>query len=85
MNVEADDAGRLRAFRQRFGRGWDARTVTEKETEDKEQDGGEFEEEQDGDLLDLITGYGQEAEKGGTAKGVPRGKEKKVKGEGDER
>ncbi|KAA6415570.1 MAG: 54S ribosomal 36 protein [Lasallia pustulata] len=27
MNVEADEAGRLRAFRERFGRGWDAQTA----------------------------------------------------------
>lgn len=24
MNVEDDEAGKLRAFRERFGRGWDA-------------------------------------------------------------
>ena len=24
MNVEEDEAGKLRAFRERFGRGWDA-------------------------------------------------------------
>lgn len=27
LNVEEDEAGRLRAFRERFGRGWDAETV----------------------------------------------------------
>ena len=27
--MEEDEAGRLRAFRQRFGRGWDAETVVE--------------------------------------------------------
>lgn len=28
-NVEEDEAGRLRAFRRRFGRGWDAEAVDE--------------------------------------------------------
>lgn len=27
--MEEDEAGRLRAFRQRFGRGWDAETAAE--------------------------------------------------------
>lgn len=28
-NVEEDEAGRLRAFRKRFGRGWDAQAASE--------------------------------------------------------
>lgn len=31
LNVEEDEAGRLRAFRARFGRGWDAEAVEEGE------------------------------------------------------
>lgn len=31
MNVEEDEAGRLAAFRARFGRSWDANTPTEEE------------------------------------------------------
>ena len=31
LNVEEDEAGRLRAFRERFGRGWDAEAVNEGE------------------------------------------------------
>jgi hypothetical protein len=31
-NVEADEAGRLRAFRNKFGRGWDAEAVEEDDT-----------------------------------------------------
>ena len=31
LNVEEDEAGRLRAFRERFGRGWDAEAVEEGE------------------------------------------------------
>jgi hypothetical protein len=27
LNVEEDEAGKLRAFRERFGRGWDAETT----------------------------------------------------------
>lgn len=32
-NVEKDEAGRLRAFRERFGRGWDAEGTVEEEAE----------------------------------------------------
>ncbi|KAB8532586.1 hypothetical protein FH972_025531 [Carpinus fangiana] len=31
-NVEEDEAGRLRAFRRRFGRGWDARSAEGEES-----------------------------------------------------
>ncbi|MCJ1478429.1 hypothetical protein MMC13_007109 [Lambiella insularis] len=82
MNIEADEAGRLRAFRQRFGRGWDARTVVE--DEDLDQDGEDEEqspEEQDGGLMDLISNYGQETEKEGTGKGAREEKEKGGKAE----
>lgn len=85
MNIEADEAGRLRAFRQRFGRGWDARTVVEDEDMDQGgQDDEQSPEERDGGLMDLISNYGQEAEEEGTAKGT-REKEKAVKGNGGER
>lgn len=46
-NVELDEAGRLAAFRERFGRGFDAAT-TEEATKGGETDGG---------YADLITGY----------------------------
>lgn len=62
--MEQDEAGRLRAFRTRFGRGWDldAATATE-EGEEKEgemkADGegreAEIQEEED-NLMDLISG-----------------------------
>ncbi|KUJ21367.1 uncharacterized protein LY89DRAFT_639367 [Mollisia scopiformis] len=42
-NVEQDEAGRLRAFRERFGRGWDL---------DSEVGGGD----EGGSLMDLISG-----------------------------
>ena len=90
MNVEADDAGRLRAFRQRFGRGWDAQTNVEEEDMEAEgesegQGGAGFAEEDDSNLMDLISGYGQEAEKAGKAEGVRENKEKSGKGKGGER
>lgn len=49
-NVEEDEAGRLRAFRKRFGRGWDA------EKRDEEDDAGDDDGE-DAGLVDLISGY----------------------------
>lgn len=77
MNVETDDAGRLRAFRDRFGRGWDAKAVGEVGgTEDEDgdgDDGGEEGEEEEDSLLDLIGGYREgkvvEGGKGGKDKG----------------
>jgi len=48
-NVEEDEAGRLRAFRQRFGRGWDAETAAE---ESEEGADGSAEDS----LMDLISG-----------------------------
>lgn len=38
MNVEEDEAGRLAAFRAKFGRSWDANTPTEEEVKKKEDD-----------------------------------------------
>ena len=55
MNVEADEAGRLRAFREKFGRGWDAKSSQEADSE------GDLELEDDDNLLDLISGYGKES------------------------
>ena len=86
MNFEADEAGRLRAFRERFGRGWDARTnVEEEEAEEGEREEAEDGDEQKGGLMDLISGYRQEAEKQGTAEGEREEKEKSSKGTGEEK
>ena len=68
MNMEEDEAGRLRAFRNKFGRGWDAETVRENKGEEI-MEGEEAVDEEEESLLDLITGYGQEAENQGRAKG----------------
>ncbi|KAE8351924.1 hypothetical protein BDV28DRAFT_10395 [Aspergillus coremiiformis] len=71
MNVEEDEAGRLAAFRAKFGRGWDAKTPTEEESsktpEQMDQKAeaaarAAAEEEEDDNLLDLISSFGQEEE-----------------------
>ncbi|KAK3671377.1 hypothetical protein LTR78_008655 [Recurvomyces mirabilis] len=79
LNVEEDEAGRLRRFRRRFGRGFDADGGIEEggdgngETAQGEQ--GQDQTQQDDSLLDLIAGYGQAAaEKAGAVAG---GKEEK--------
>ncbi|KAL4933862.1 mitochondrial 54S ribosomal protein bL31m [Aspergillus undulatus] len=68
-NVEDDEAGRLAAFRAKFGRGWDATApapVEEKagkETKDSEEArkaAAKEAEEEDDNLLDLISSFGQE-------------------------
>lgn len=41
MNLEADEAGRLRAFRGRFGRGWDTKRGKEIEVDDDGVEVGE--------------------------------------------
>ncbi|PVH88984.1 hypothetical protein DL98DRAFT_477750, partial [Cadophora sp. DSE1049] len=48
-NVEQDEAGRLRAFRKRFGRGWDGETL------------GKGREEAEESLMDLISGQTRES------------------------
>ena len=56
-NVELDEAGRLAAFRERFGRGFDAAQKGPAE-DGQDVDGQEKEEEEQEDsLADLITGY----------------------------
>ena len=66
-NVEQDEAGKLRAFRKRFGRGWDVDGAEEAEGEQEGrevQKGGEgFDGEDDGEsLMDLISGVKPEPE-----------------------
>ncbi|KAH6720181.1 hypothetical protein BKA61DRAFT_508727, partial [Leptodontidium sp. MPI-SDFR-AT-0119] len=60
-NVEQDEAGKLRAFRKRFGRGWDVDGAEEGEGEAEGRQGGQggegFNGEGDGEsLMDLISG-----------------------------
>lgn len=97
MNAEEDEAGRLAAFRSRFGRGWDAApaapaakaavasaasTATAdaaaesaaasdagKEDALGEQGALEFEaDEEEDNLLDLISSYGMDDSAGGKKK-----------------
>ena len=89
LNMETDEAGKLRAFREKFGRGWDASRAQDVEVDvengersDAQAQGGREEED---NLMDLISGYGQEAEAKGEAKGVRQEKEKSGKGKGGKR
>ncbi|MCJ1271357.1 hypothetical protein MMC22_011257 [Lobaria immixta] len=79
LNIEEDEAGKLRSFRNKFGRGWDAER---KDDIAAAQD--EDEQDQDENLMDLITGFGQgvgaETKDGLEEKRSGKGKEK-LKGE----
>ncbi|KKK12551.1 hypothetical protein P175DRAFT_0465477 [Aspergillus ochraceoroseus IBT 24754] len=80
LNVEEDEAGRLAAFRARFGRSWDSNapveggegttaTQTEKErAKEAAAAAAAAEEEEDDNLLDLISSFGQEMEMEGSQK-----------------
>ncbi|OJJ49309.1 hypothetical protein ASPZODRAFT_29999, partial [Penicilliopsis zonata CBS 506.65] len=67
MNVEDDEAGRLAAFRSRFGRSYDANTpvvdleaTEKKDAKDMDAKQQQVEEEdEDDNLLDLISSFGQ--------------------------
>ena len=88
LNIEADEAGKLRAFREKFGRGWDASRMREKdEAEGKEEggEGGKEPEEREDNLMDLISGYGLEAEAKGEGKGLREGKARSGKRKGGEK
>jgi Ribosomal protein L31 len=57
LNVEEDEAGRLRTFRGRFGRGWDAETTRDAAANGEERSESP-DDQQEESLLDLITGFG---------------------------
>lgn len=72
LSLESDDAGRLRAFREKYGRGWDAQLSTDSEEvadEDVVEEGKEA-----GNLFDLLSGYSQKVEPEGNASGPREGK-----------
>lgn len=85
--MEVDEAGRLAAFRERFGRGWDAKSGNSEEVAREEGDelSEELGEEQHGDLMDLLSGYASSTEQGGSkeepgqAKGAVKGSAKGAK------
>ncbi|RPB23821.1 hypothetical protein L211DRAFT_745830, partial [Terfezia boudieri ATCC MYA-4762] len=61
MDVEEDEAGRLQAFRERYGRGWDNAEMREKEREEEKGkarrvDGPELVAEEEENLVDLLSG-----------------------------
>lgn len=84
LNIEEDEAGRLKRFRGRFGRGWDAEAVTGAE---EVRDGEEALDptEQEDSLLDLISSYGQEAEAKGDAAGTTEEAKSSGKGKGGQK
>lgn len=57
--VEQDEAGKLRAFRARFGRGWDMEVEASEEEGGKKKGKGEAVEDS---LLNLISGAGESLE-----------------------
>lgn len=66
--MEQDEAGRLRAFRERFGRGWDLDSQEGEGEDGNAVDGGREEEES---LMDLISGAGGvDGGSGGRRKGT---------------
>ncbi|KAM3422231.1 hypothetical protein BST61_g2596 [Cercospora zeina] len=84
LNVEEDEAGRLRKFRQRFGRGYDAESMVDGE---EVRDGEEklSVEEAEDSLLDWISGAGRQAEKEGKAAGTREEAKKSGKGKGEQK
>lgn len=79
--MEEDEAGKLRAFRAKFGRGWDAE-ASEYKDDDGEGGGRNGDERPDESLLDLISGYGQlDSGKGNAKPAKEPTKSGKVKGE----
>ncbi|KAL9006007.1 MAG: hypothetical protein Q9188_001241 [Gyalolechia gomerana] len=87
LNVEVDEAGRLRAFRERFGRGWDAEKMVTRDEQTGEVKEGQEEEETEDNLMHLISGYKRKAraETKVDARSIREGKETSRKGKGGER
>jgi hypothetical protein len=77
-NVEEDEAGRLRAFRMRFGRGWDAEADPDSSESSTSDSAGAQEES----LMDLISGFGGEGQGMESERGVG-GEAEKGKGGDD--
>ncbi|RDW94196.1 mitochondrial 54S ribosomal protein bL31m [Aspergillus mulundensis] len=74
-NMEDDEAGRLAAFRAKFGRNWDATAPAaeegvegEKEKEEARKAAAKEAEEEEDNLLDLISSFGQEEAESGKKK-----------------
>lgn len=102
LNIEEDEAGRLKRFRGRFGRGWDAEALNTGEEVDvtvamvhyrhyansrqaREGEEGLDESQSEESLLDLISGYGQDAAAKGDAAGSQQEAVRSGKGKGGEK
>ena len=97
LSVRAEDAAPLKAFKEKYGQGWDASDDAAGKGKDGEtigQDGGRSGGQKGGkarskaetnNLLDMIGGYGREAESKGEAAGVREEKQRSGKGKGGER
>nr|POE48836.1 54s ribosomal protein l36, mitochondrial [Quercus suber] len=83
-NVEEDEAGRLRRFRKRFGRGFDAEAAEGEEEAQEKNDGSTRQTEEDSDqsLMDLISASGAEAAKTNKIPNTPNFTSKGAKGKG---
>jgi hypothetical protein len=73
-NVEEDEAGRLKAFREKFGRGWDMEGVGEEG--DGGAEGGVTKAEEES-LMDLISGYSNSDDPAMSWEGSARGEKDK--------
>ncbi|OCK81495.1 hypothetical protein K432DRAFT_295383 [Lepidopterella palustris CBS 459.81] len=83
LNVEEDEAGKLKAFRAKFGRGWDAESADEVgHTTESDDDQQNLQHEDS--LMDLISGYGKGAESKGDANSAKGDRVKSGKGKGDQ-
>jgi hypothetical protein len=60
LNVEEDEAGRLAAFRSRFGRAWDASNTVPADASAVADKGATEVDEEEDNLLDLISSFGQQ-------------------------
>lgn len=99
LSAESDIDGRLRRFREKFGRGWDAtrqgdREGTAQENLEFGQDGGRSggqpggkarSPDEEDNVMDLISGYGRQAEGQGEAAGVREEKTRSGKKTGGEK
>ncbi|GAB7357479.1 hypothetical protein MBLNU459_g0016t1 [Dothideomycetes sp. NU459] len=84
LNIEEDEAGRLKRFRGRFGRGWDAEALAGAEEAREGEDSLEPQ-EQDESLMDLISNYGQQADAKAEAAGTKDEPKASGKGKGGQK
>lgn len=81
-NVEDDDAGRLRAFRRKFGRGWDAKSA-ESEESLAVADSPPATQHEAAELGISTDGAGREAAEGKAAKEASKGRKEAAEGKAE--